>query len=128
EQFAGVDLVATLGDSELDWVLLAGALSLVPQVSGSVALMGCVGTPLPFRPVLAEQFANNFAGLIGGTVATAALVIRFFQKQGFKAAVAVSSAVMNSVAGAVVQAVLVVTGLLVTSSEFAPSSTGGGGT
>ena len=38
--------------------------------------------PLPFGPVLGEQFANNFTGLIGGTVATTALVIRFFQKQG----------------------------------------------
>ena len=69
--------------------------------------------------MLAEQFANNFTGLIGGTVATTALVIRFFQKQGLKVAVAVSSGVMNSLAGSIVQLVLVTIGLLL---SRAPSS------
>ena len=55
---------------------------------------------LPFKAVLGEQFANNFTGLVGGTVATTALVIRFFQKQGQKVAVAASSGVLNSLAPA----------------------------
>ena len=99
----------------------------MPQFSGSVALMGAVSRPLPFGPVLAEQFANNFTGLIGGTMATTALVIRFFQKQGLKVAVAASSGVMNALAGGIVQIVLVTVGLLVTSTQFVPSSVGGGG-
>ncbi len=90
-QFAGVDLWATLSEADWYWVVVAALLSFLPQFSGSVALMGAVNAPLPFRPVLAEQFANNFTGLIGGTVATTALVIRFFQKQGLKVAVAASS-------------------------------------
>ena len=125
-QFVGVDLWATLSTATWSWVGLTFALSFVPQFSGAIALMGCVSHPLPFRPVLAEQFANNFTGLIGGTVATTALVIRFFQKQGLQVAVAVSSGVMNSLAGSIVQIVLVTIGLLFTSTQFVPSSVGGG--
>ena len=125
-QFAGVDLWATLSEADWSWVTVAFALSFIPQFSGAIALMGCVSHPLPFRPVLAEQFANNFTGLIGGTVATTALVIRFFQKQGLKVAVAVSSGVMNSLAGSIVQLVLVTIGLIFTSTQFVPSSVGGG--
>ena len=126
-QFAGVDLRATLAEADWSWVARRlPAISFVPQFSGSVALMGAVSRPLPFGPVLAEQFANNFTGLIGGTMATTALVIRFFQKQGLKVAVAASSGVMNALAGGIVQIVLVTIGLLVTSTQFVPSSVGGG--
>ena len=89
--------------------------------------MGAVSRPLPFGPVLAEQFANNFTGLIGGTMATTALVIRFFQKQGLTVAIAASSGVMNALAGGIVQIVLVTIGLLTTSTQFVPSSVSGGG-
>ena len=75
-----------------------------------IAMMGSVAIPLPYKAVVGEQFANNFTGLVGGTVATTALVIRFFQKQGQKVAVAASSGVLNSLASMVVQAVLVVIG------------------
>ena len=89
-------------------------------------MMGSVAVPLPYKAVVGEQFANNFTGLVGGTVATTALVIRFFQKQGQKVAVAASSGVLNSLAGMVVQAILVIVGLLFTGSDFAPSDSGGG--
>ena len=126
-QFAGVDLRATLAEADWTWVVVAFAISFVPQFSGSVALMGAVSRPLPFGPVLAEQFANNFTGLIGGTMATTALVIRFFQKQGLTVAIAASSGVMNALAGGIVQIVLVTIGLLTTSTQFVPSSVSGGG-
>ena len=89
-------------------------------------MMGSVAIPLPYKAVVGEQFANNFTGLVGGTVATTALVIRFFQKQGQKVAVAASSGVLNSLASMVVQAILVVTALVFTSSDFTPSDSGGG--
>ena len=88
--------------------------------------MGSVAIPLPYKAVVGEQFANNFTGLVGGTVATTALVIRFFQKQGQKVAVAASSGVLNSLASMVVQAILVVTALIFTSGDFTPSDSGGG--
>jgi uncharacterized membrane protein YbhN (UPF0104 family)/tRNA A-37 threonylcarbamoyl transferase component Bud32 len=126
-QFTGVDLVATLSDAEWAWVFVAALFSFGPQFSGSVALMGTVSRPLPFGPVLAEQFANNFTGLIGGTVANTALVIRFFQKQGLKVAVAASSGVLNSLAGGVIQVVLVTVGLVLSDTQYVSGSVGGGG-
>jgi uncharacterized membrane protein YbhN (UPF0104 family)/tRNA A-37 threonylcarbamoyl transferase component Bud32 len=126
EQFVGVDLASTLAEAQWRWVVLAFVLSLVPQFTGAIALQGAVATPLPFGPVLAEQFANNFTGLIGGTVATTALVIRFFQKRGLQVAVAASSGVMNSLASGIAQFVLVTIGLLLSDTSFAASSVGGG--
>jgi uncharacterized membrane protein YbhN (UPF0104 family) len=126
-QFADVDLWATLKTADGSWIVVAVVLSLLPQVTAAIALTGAVSSPMPFLPVVAEQFANNFTGLIGGTVATTALVIRFFQKQGMTVAVAASSGVLTSLANAILQAVLVVLGLLATGADFDFSSTGGDG-
>jgi uncharacterized membrane protein YbhN (UPF0104 family) len=52
-------------------------------------------------------------------------VIRFFQKQGQKVAVAASSGVLNSLAGFIVQTVLVIFGLVLTGADFSPSESGG---
>jgi uncharacterized membrane protein YbhN (UPF0104 family) len=98
----------------------------VPPFTGAIAMMGSVAIALPYKAVVGEQFANNFTGLVGGTVATTALVIRFFQKQGQKVAVAASSGVLNSLAGMMVQTVLVIVGLLLTGDDFTLSRTGGG--
>jgi uncharacterized membrane protein YbhN (UPF0104 family) len=114
-----------LQTAQVQWVVVAALLSPLPQVTGAVALTGAVAAPLPFGPVVGEQFANNFTGLIGGTVANTALVIRFFQKQGMTVAVAASSGVLTSIANGTLQVVLVVVGLLVTGGDWAPSSTGG---
>ena len=126
-QLADIDWSTTFDDALWGWVVVAFMLSFVPPFPQAVAMMGAVSAPLPFKPVVGEQFANNFTGLVGGTVATTALVIRFFQKQGLKIAVAASSGVLNSLAGFVVQATLVVLGLVVTGSDFAPSDSGGKG-
>jgi uncharacterized membrane protein YbhN (UPF0104 family)/tRNA A-37 threonylcarbamoyl transferase component Bud32 len=124
-ELADVDFAEVFSTAIWGWVAVAFLLSPMPQFTGAVSMLGAVSAPLPFRPVVAEQFANNFTGLVGGTVATTALVIRFFQKQGLKVAVAVSSGVLNSTAGVVVQAVLVVIGLLATGSSFTwPSNSG----
>jgi len=124
-EFAGIDWATTFSNAEWGWVAVAFLLSPLPQFTGSIALMGAVAVRLPFRPVLAEQFANNFTGLVGGTVATTALVIRFFQRQGQKVAVAASSGIMNSLAGGIVQVALVVLGLVFTGSDFSKPSDNG---
>jgi uncharacterized membrane protein YbhN (UPF0104 family) len=124
EQFAGIDLWSTLQDAELSWVVVVAVMSPLPQLTGGIALQGAVAQPLPYGPVVAEQFANNFTGLIGGTVATTALVIRFFQRQGLAVAVAASSGVLTSLANGMLQVILVILGLLVTGSDFSYSATG----
>jgi uncharacterized membrane protein YbhN (UPF0104 family) len=124
-ELTGIDYATVFDDAQWGWVAVAFLVSPLPQFTGAIAMLGSVSAPMPFRPVLGEQFANNFTGLVGGTVATTALVIRFFQRQGLKIAVAASSGVLNSLAGMIVQTVVVIIGLIVTGSSFSLSSTGG---
>jgi uncharacterized membrane protein YbhN (UPF0104 family) len=124
-ELAQVDYSTVFDDAQWGWVAVAFLLSPLPQLTGAISLKGAVAAPLPTGPVVAEQFANNFTGLVGGTLATTALVIRFFQRQGQKVAVAASSGVVNSLAGFAVQAFLVVVGLSVTGSEFTIQRSGG---
>lgn len=125
-QFSGVDLWASLKTAEPAWVLVAFVISFSPNFFGTITVQGTVAQPLPFGPLLAEQFANNFTGLIGGTVANTALVIRFFQKQGLAVAVAASSGVMNSLANGMVEVVLILLALVFTNFSFSSDSMGGG--
>jgi glycosyltransferase 2 family protein len=124
-ELAGIDWKTTFKNAEWDWVVVTALLSPLPQFTGAIAMMGAVAKTLPYRPVVMEQFANNFTGLVGGTVATTALVIRFFQKQGLKAAVAISSGVLTSLSAVIVQTILVIIGLFVTLQDFDLSTTGG---
>jgi uncharacterized membrane protein YbhN (UPF0104 family)/tRNA A-37 threonylcarbamoyl transferase component Bud32 len=124
-QLTGIDYETVFQNAIWGWVGVAFVLSFVPNFTGAISLMGAVAVRLPFRPVLGEQFANNFTGLVGGTVATTALVIRFFQKQGQTVAVAASSGVLNSLASGAVQLVLVTIGVITTGSSFeVPSDSG----
>jgi uncharacterized membrane protein YbhN (UPF0104 family) len=114
-------------DPNWGWLVVCFAVSQTPQFAGAVAMLGSVAAPLPLGPVTAVQFANNFTGLVGGTVATTALVVRFFQKQGLAIAVAVSSGVLNTIAAMIAQAVLLTIGLLTHWGDFSYSNAGGGG-
>jgi uncharacterized membrane protein YbhN (UPF0104 family) len=104
------------------WVVVVAALSQLPQLAQAVAMLGSVATRLPLGPATGVQFANQFTGMIAGTVGTTAVVIRFFQKQGLGAAVAVSSGVLNTIAAMVVEVVLVVVALIFTASNFTRSA------
>lgn len=125
-QFSGVDLWSSLQQAEWAWVLVAFAISFAPNFFGTITVQGTVTQPLPFVPLLAEQFANNFTGLIGGTVANTALVIRFFQKQGLAVAVAASSGVMNSLANGIVEVTLILLAVVFTDFSFSSAAMGGG--
>jgi len=85
----------------------------------AVTVLGAVSAPLPYGRVVALQYANGFTGLIGGTVANTALIIRFFQRQGLGPGVAVSSGMLWGVAGFIVQIVLVVTCLFIARPDVA---------
>jgi uncharacterized membrane protein YbhN (UPF0104 family) len=119
------DPAEVFANPDWGWVFVAACLSQLPQLTSAVAIRGSVAVQLPLGPVTALQFANNFTGLVGGTVATTALVVRFFQKQGQAVSVAVSSGLLNSLAAMMVQAVLLVTGLVIDGSNLSrPSSSG----
>jgi uncharacterized membrane protein YbhN (UPF0104 family) len=120
--------VAAMGDifagASWAWVAVTFLLSQIPQFWLAIAMLGAVAAPLPLGQVVMVQFANAFTGLIGGTAGNATLVIRFFQRHGLPASVSVSSGLLNSAAGFLVQITLVLTGLLVVGSSF--DETGGG--
>lgn len=124
-ELSQVDYSTIVDTAEWGWVAIAFLIAPTPKFTGAIALQGAVAAPLPTGAVVAEQFAKDFTGLIGGTIATTALVVRFFQRQGMKVAVAASSGVLDSLAGFLVQIVLVVIGLLATSSDFNFSRAGG---
>ncbi|MGZ4729007.1 MAG: lysylphosphatidylglycerol synthase domain-containing protein [Acidimicrobiales bacterium] len=100
------------------WVAVVALLSQLPQLAQAVGMLGSVSTRLPLGPATGVQFANQFTGMVAGTVGTTAVVIRFFQKQGLGPAVAVSSGVLNTLAAMAVEVVLVVTALIFTASNF----------
>lgn len=123
--------VAEMGDifkgAIWGWVALTAFLAVLPPFPQAVAMLGSVSVALPLGPVLAVQYAQAFTGLVGGTAGNATLSIRFFQKRGLTPAVAVSSGVLNSLAGFITEAFLVVVGLAVTGLSYGASSSGGDG-
>lgn len=127
-QFSEIDWGTTFQGADLAWIPVVAVFSQLPQIGNSIAMLGSVNQRLPLRPVAGVNFANQFTGFIGGSVANAALAIRFFQRQGMTAAVAVSSGVLVSLAALVVQAILVVTGLLLVGNTFSWSTSGSGST
>ena len=118
-QLAGV---AAMGDIFKDaiwgWVGVTFVLAQLPQFAQGLAMLGAVSARLPFGPVIGVQFANAFTGLVGGTAGNATLNIRFFQKQGVQSAVAVTSGILTSASGFIVQAFLIILTIVVTGSEF----------
>jgi glycosyltransferase 2 family protein len=79
------------------WVALAFVLAQLAFVASAVEGIGSVSGVLPFARVVAVEFANSFSALAGGTAAVFATRVRFFQRQGYDASVALSSgAIMTS--------------------------------
>ena len=124
-QLSEIDWGTTFQGAELIWIPVVALFSQLPQIGNSIAMLGSVNQRLPLRPVVGVNFANQFTGFVGGSVANAALAIRFFQRQGMTAAIAVSSGVLVSLAALVVQAILVVTGLVLVGDTFSWNTSGG---
>ena len=73
------------------WVVLAFILAQLAFVASAVEGIGSVAGALPFGRVVAVEVANSFSALAGGTAAVFATRVRFFQRQGYDASVALSS-------------------------------------
>lgn len=122
-QFADVASVGDVFSGVIwGWVVVVAVLSQLPQLAQAIAMLGSVSTRLPLGPAAGVQFANQFTGMVAGTVGTTAVVIRFFQKQGLGPAVAVSSGVLNTVAAMVVEVILVAVAFVFTASNFTTSA------
>ena len=73
------------------WVVVAFVLSQLAYVASAVEGVGSVAGPLPLGRAVAVEVANSFSALAGGTAAVFATRVRFFQRQGYDATVALSS-------------------------------------
>jgi glycosyltransferase 2 family protein len=88
----------TVIGAEWLWVIMAFVLAQLAYVASGVETVGSVSGPLPFGRAVAVEFANAFSALAGGTAAVFATRVRFYQRQGYDATIALSSgAIMAAV-------------------------------
>lgn len=127
-QFSHVQWDAMFTDARWWWLPAVIVFAQVPILGLSLSVLGSVSKRLPLRPVLLLEVGTKFTGLAGGGVTTIALQVRFFQKQGLAAAVAVTSSLLNSIASGTVEVVLMVLALLTGAGSFhLPGTSGSGG-
>jgi uncharacterized membrane protein YbhN (UPF0104 family) len=108
--------------SEASWGAVAAGflVAQLPRVSQSFSTLGSVPAPLPFGPVYAMQLATSYMNLaLPSSLARLAVNIRFFQRQGLSATIAVTSGVIDSFASTIIQAVLLVLLLIFSESSIA---------
>lgn len=127
-QFAHVEWGAMFKDAHWVWVPVVFLLAWVPIGGLAMSLLGSVSKPLPLRPVVMLEIGTKFTGLAGGGVTTFALQVRFFQKQGLKSAVAVTSSLLNSVASGFTEVVFLAIALIFGASAFSLNKGGSGST
>ena len=101
----------TVIGAEWLWVIMALVLAQLVFVASAVESVGSVAGPLPFGRVVAVEVANAFSNLAGGTAATFATRVRFFQQQGYDATVALSSGAIQTSVNWIATAVLFVISL-----------------
>jgi uncharacterized membrane protein YbhN (UPF0104 family) len=119
QQFLGFGEIApVLADASWWWVAATLVITQTTAISEAVAMSGAVPAPLPLGPLVLLRMAMWFTGLIGGTAARTATVVRFYQRRGLAPIVAVSSGLIYSVGGFCVQLVLSVTALIFAGDEF----------
>ena len=119
---AAFTLIGLLGDLDLEsfaqelkdaswwWLAFAVVLAQLPRVASAFSTMGSIARPLPLGPLVSLQFAITYVNLaIPSTAARVAISVRFFQRFGVGPATAMTAGVIDSVAGLIVQVVLLVT-------------------
>jgi len=101
----------TVIGAEWLWVIMALVLAQLAYVASGLEGVGSVAGPLPFGRAVAVEFANAFSALAGGTAAVFATRVRFFQKQGYDATVALSSGAIMATVSWIAIAVLTLVSL-----------------
>ena len=86
----------TIKGAAWGWVGATAVLAQLAYPSTALSEIGTVSGVLPYGRVVALEFANAFTSLAGGTPATFATRVRFFQQQGFDATQAVTSGALVS--------------------------------
>lgn len=126
-EFSHVEWGSMFRGADWWWLPAVILFAQVPILGLSLSVLGSVSRRLPLRPVLLLEVGTKFTGLAGGGVTTIALQVRFFQKQGLPAAVAVTSSLLNSVASGTVEVVVMTLAILTGAGSFHIPSGGAGG-
>ena len=122
---AGGSLGAIKGAS-WGWVALAFVFAQLPVVAEGWALVGAAVGQIPFGRCVALETSNTFTALVGGDIAVFALRVRFFQRQGYDAAAAVSCGAIATTASWTVKTLLFLIAIPFAAGTFhAPSGSGG---
>jgi len=120
-QITGIDfeeLRHELGSAIWWLAALALVVAQAPRFAQTMSALGAAPRPMAVRPVYLLQLARSYVGLaVPTTAARIAMNVRFFQKQGFSSGAALAIGGLDSFAGFIVEATLLV-GLLV----FTPQS------
>ena len=120
------DSLKTIKGASWGWVALAFVLAQLPVVAEAWALNGAVPGQLPFGRCLALETSNTFTSLAGGDVAVFALRVRFFQRNGYDAAAAVSSGAIASTASWAAKGLLFLVSIGFAAGDFhVPANSGG---
>ncbi|HLK72091.1 MAG TPA: lysylphosphatidylglycerol synthase transmembrane domain-containing protein [Streptosporangiaceae bacterium] len=118
--------MAAIKGASWGWVALAFVFAQFSEVAEAWALLGAVAGQLPFGRCVALEISNTFSSLVGGDVAVFAIRVRFFQRQGYDTAAAVSSGAIASAASWIVKSLLFLVALPFAAGTFhGPSGSGG---
>ena len=116
---SGVDwgeVRSSIADSAWGWLVAGILVAQLPRLTQALTTLGSVPVSLPFGPVYTMQLAMGYMNVaLPSNLARMAVNIRFFQRQGLSAPIAVASGAIDSFVGTVVQAVLL--GILLVFSE-----------
>lgn len=109
-----------------EWVALAFVLAQLPVAASAWATVGAVTGQLPYGRCLALETSNMFTSLAGGDIAMFAVRVRFFQRQGYDSATALSSGAIASAASWVAKGLLFLASIGFAAGTFhAPANSGG---
>jgi len=101
-------LVAELQGADGTWITIALVVSLLVQVAEAFSTIGACPLALRLGPAIGLQFAIRFIALtVPSSAGRVALNVRFFQRAGLATSGAVAVGLVDSVAGFVVQVLLV---------------------
>jgi len=101
---------STIGRADWPWVIATAVISSLTFPCAAYATRGTVPAHLPLWPLVLFQLASTFTILMFAGASTAAR-IRFFQRQGITATVAVGSGVLASATSWLVTGILFVVSL-----------------
>ena len=109
------DLADELRDANWWLVAVAFLIAQTPRMAQTASTLGAAPTTLPVRPVYLLQLAQSYVGLaVPTSAARIAMNVRFFQRQGLTSGAALAVGGLDSIAGFIVEASLLLGLLLLT--------------